>query len=93
MYIQGVIEHPASEWKDVLAVPEEAVQTQENEKIVFVRAKEDVFTARHVRVGDRVGDRLVILDGLTAGEVVVLEGAFTLKTELSKAAFGRGHVH
>ncbi len=93
LYIQGIIEHPASEWKDVLAVPEAAVQTLENEKIVFVRKKGDIFAARHVQVGDRVGDRWIILDGLAEGEVIVLEGAFSLKTELSKASFGRGHVH
>jgi len=93
MYVQGMIEHTASTWAGVLAVPEEAVQTLENEKIIFVREKEGVFAARHVRLGDRVGDRRIILDGLTEGETVVLEGAFTLKSELTKAAAGHAHVH
>ncbi|MGB7294589.1 MAG: efflux RND transporter periplasmic adaptor subunit [Candidatus Aminicenantales bacterium] len=93
MYVQGDIEHTATGWADVIAVPEEAVQTLENERIVFVREKENVFAARHVRVGDRVGDRRIILEGLAEGDVVVLEGAFTLKSEFSKTAFGHAHAH
>ncbi len=93
MYIQGVLEHAGQARTGVLAVPEEAVQTLEDGKIVFVREKDDVFAVRHVRLGDRVGDRRVILEGLAEGEIVVLEGAFTLKSELSKSAFGHGHTH
>ncbi|MBM3284854.1 MAG: efflux RND transporter periplasmic adaptor subunit [Candidatus Aminicenantes bacterium] len=93
MYVQGIIDLTASGWTGVIAVPEEAVQTLENERIVFVREKEGVFAARRVRVGDRVGDRRIILEGLAEGDVVVLEGAFTLKSELSKTAFGHAHVH
>lgn len=93
MYIQGVFEYQADRWSDVLAVPEEAVQTLDDEKIVFVRKEEDVFEARHVLVGDKVGNRIIILEGLTEGDVVVLEGAFALKSELSKASFGHEHAH
>ncbi|MBN1939225.1 MAG: efflux RND transporter periplasmic adaptor subunit [Candidatus Aminicenantes bacterium] len=93
MYVQGVLEHTGKAWTGVLSVPEEAVQTLGEEKIVFVREKDDVFAVRHVRLGDRVGDRRIILEGLEEGEVFVLKGAFTLKSELSKAAFGHGHVH
>jgi cobalt-zinc-cadmium efflux system membrane fusion protein len=93
MYVQGMIEHAASEWIGVLAVPEEAVQILENVKVIFVREKEGAFVARPVRVGDRVGDSRIILEGLEEGEMVVLAGALTLKAELSKAALGHGHVH
>lgn len=93
MYIQGIIEHAAPDWTGVLALPEAAVQTLESEKVVFVREKEGVFAARPVRIGERVGDRRIILDGLAEGETVVLEGAFTLKSELTKAAAGHAHVH
>jgi cobalt-zinc-cadmium efflux system membrane fusion protein len=93
MYVEGIIEHASPAWTGVLAVPEEAVQTLEDEKIVFVREKDDVFAVRHVRTGDRVGDRRIVLDGLEEGEPVVLKGAFTLKSELTKGAAGHGHVH
>lgn len=93
MYVQGVFEHAGKGWTGVLSVPEEAVQAQGDERIVFVREKDGVFAVRHVRLGDRVGDRRIILEGLEDGEAVVLQGAFTLKSELSKAAFGHAHVH
>jgi cobalt-zinc-cadmium efflux system membrane fusion protein len=93
MYVQGIIEHNTPAWTDVLAVPEEAVQTLGDEKIVFVRENANVFAARHVRLGEKVGDRFIVLEGLGEGDAVVLEGAFTLKSELTKAAFGHGHVH
>ena len=93
MYVQGVFERGVSEWTGVLAVPEEAIHTLEDEKVVFVREKEGFFAARHVRLGDRVGKQRIVLEGLAEGDMVVIEGAFTLKTELSKSALKHGHVH
>lgn len=91
MYVQGVFEHAGAARADVLAVPEEAVQTLDGAKVVFVREEGDLFAARAVRLGDLVGDRRIVLEGLEEGDQVVLEGAFTLKSELSKSGFG--HVH
>ncbi len=93
MYVQGVLESPINDGEKVLAVPEEAVQILDGEKVVFVREAGDVFAVRHVRIGDKVGDHRIILAGLTEHEDVVLKGAFTLKTEISKGTFGHSHVH
>lgn len=42
---------------------------------------------------ESLGDgELVVLSGVSAGERVVTEGAFTLKSELAKGEFG-GHTH
>jgi len=38
-------------------------------------------------------DSVEILSGLTVGERFVVKGGFTLKAQLSKAAFGDGHGH
>jgi cobalt-zinc-cadmium efflux system membrane fusion protein len=93
MYIQGLLESEILEGEKVLALPEEAVQNLNGEKIVFVREASEVFAVRHVRIGEQVGDNRIILAGLTENENVVLKGAFTLKTELSKGTFGHSHVH
>ncbi len=93
MYVQGVLFIEVNDGKGVLAVPEQAVQNLEGEKIVFVRESAETFTVRHVRIGDRVGSRRIILAGLGEHEDVVLNGAFTLKSELSKSKFGSSHVH
>jgi len=93
MYVQGVLESPINDGEKVLAVPEEAVQILDGEKVVFVREAGDVFAVRHVQIGDKVGDHRIILSGLTEHEDVVLMGAFTLKTEISKGTFGHSHIH
>ena len=93
MYVQGLLESAILGGEKVLAVPEEAVQSLDGGKIVFVREAPEVFAVRHVRIGDLVGDHRIILAGLTEHEDVVLKGAFTLKTELSKGTFGHSHVH
>ncbi len=93
MYVQGLLESEVNAGEMVLAVPEEAVQNLEGEKVVFVREAPDVFAVRNVRLGDKVGELRIILAGLTEREDVVLEGAFTLKSEISKGTFGHSHVH
>jgi cobalt-zinc-cadmium efflux system membrane fusion protein len=89
MYIQGGIVH-ATDRRQVLAVPDEGVQTIDGEPMVFVREAADVFALRPVQIGERVGANRVILKGLDGTEAVVVAGAFTLKAELLKGTFGEG---
>jgi cobalt-zinc-cadmium efflux system membrane fusion protein len=92
MYIQGKIEN-RMEQKGFLVVPEEAIQNLEGEKVVFIREEEDIFAVRHITLGNKVGKNRIIAQGLSVGDRIVLQGAFYLKTELSKAKFGQAHVH
>lgn len=92
MYIQGKIENRA-ERENIVVVPEEAVQNLEGEKAVFVQEEGDVFAARHVIVGDKIGGFRIIAQGLDEGTSIVVRGAFYLKAEISKATFGHAHVH
>ena len=69
---------------DVLVVPEAAVQHDRDRSFVFVQQEPGVFEARTVRLGEKNGTFAEVLDGLRQGEVVVKEGAFTLKSELLK---------
>ncbi len=73
--------------KEVLAVPALAVQRQKAEQIVFVAMGDGLFSRREVTVGARSRDTVEILSGLEAGEQVVTQGSFTLKSELEKAGF------
>lgn len=66
-----------------LIVPTEAVQTVEGKEVVFVRTKAG-FRARPVRTGARSGDRVEILEGLTAGTKIAGRNAFLLKSELGR---------
>jgi len=92
MYVRGYIENEA-EGKEILAVPEDAVQVIDGEKSVFVLENENTFAVRHVSIGEKIGNFRIIISGLEEGEKLVVEGAFSLKTELSKTAFGNTHVH
>ncbi|WP_395622342.1 efflux RND transporter periplasmic adaptor subunit [Sphingomonas daechungensis] len=66
---------------DVIVLPEGAVQQVEGRDAVFVQVKGG-FQATPVSVGSRGNGRVEILDGVRAGQVVVTEGAFALKSQL-----------
>lgn len=75
-----------------IRVVQTALQTVEGITVVFVAAEEG-FEPRPVITGR--SDRLYveIKSGLESGEQYVAKGAFTLKAQLSKGAFGDGHGH
>lgn len=70
-----------------LTVPTGAVLLLEGKKTVFVREK-DGFEKREVELGDNLGGRFVVKDGIEAGEAVVVEGAYALKARLLKSKIG-----
>jgi membrane fusion protein, heavy metal efflux system len=76
-----VLSEPAP---DVLVVPEGAVQHDRDRSFVFVQQQPGVYEARTVKLGDKNGTFVEVREGLQEGEVVVQEGAFTLKSELLK---------
>jgi cobalt-zinc-cadmium efflux system membrane fusion protein len=92
MYVQGKIENRL-EQKALFVVPEEAIQTLDGEKVVFVREEGDIFVVRHVMLGYKVGDNRIVTQGLSEGDRIVVRGAFYIKAEMSKATFGHAHVH
>jgi len=66
-------------------VPANAVQTINNQRIVFVPGDgAGIFLLRPVRVGDESNGRILVLEGLSAGERVVTEGSFFLRAEWLK---------
>jgi cobalt-zinc-cadmium efflux system membrane fusion protein len=91
MYIQGIIQSTIKE--EVFSLPEQAIQNLDGKKIVFVRERENVFMAKEVKTGARIGKRRIIREGVDEGEKIVIKGAFNLKAEISKATFGHVHVH
>jgi len=92
MYIQGIIENK-SETQHFLAVPEEALQNLNGEKIIFILEEEGAFAVREVELGNKIEGQIIIAKGLERGEKVVIKGAFNLKAELTKESFGQAHVH
>ena len=78
-----------------LLIPESALILDGTETIVFVQVSERTFVRRVVAVEALApagslrpaGTDALVLSGLEAGEMVVVRGAFVLKSELKKAAF------
>lgn len=76
----------------VLAIPASAVVTDGGTRYVFIEVAPRTYERRVVTTASLNGSgRLAVLSGLSAGERVVIRGAFTLKSELGKAAFGDEH--
>ncbi|MDQ7001912.1 MAG: efflux RND transporter periplasmic adaptor subunit [Ghiorsea sp.] len=71
----------------VLLLPEEAVQRQGSELIVFVEEEPGHFERREVEVGQTSMGMIPILQGIQEGERVVVKGAFVLTSELAKSGF------
>lgn len=97
MFIQGEIETAAGEsGRQVLTVPEAAITSLQGNPVVFVREHADCFVPRPVELGERLGDRRIVLRGLDEAEQVVVAGVFKLKAELLKATIAgdeHGHNH
>ena len=79
----------ASEMTASILLPEDAVQAIAGQPSVFVvmpMGATTMFTRRAVRTGARSGGRIVVLEGLRPGELVVTHGAFAIKSQLLKGA-------
>jgi len=73
-----------------LVVPVAAVQRQADGSLLFVRTGPGVYEPRPVKVGRRKQSLVEVEGDLRPGDDVVTEGAFLLKTELSKDGIGAG---
>jgi len=78
MFVDVNVEVP---YTPMMAVPREAVVVSGVRNSVFVERSAGVFEPREVKIGRRFGDRVQVLEGLTAGEHVVVSGTFLLDSE------------
>ncbi len=83
----------------LLTIPESAVVTDGGERLAFVEVGPRTYERRVIQVTsltppgsvEPTARRVVVQQGLSAGERVVVNGAFTLKSELAKAGLGHDH--
>jgi RND family efflux transporter MFP subunit len=75
-----------------LTVPADAVLDAGERKTVFVDRGNGFFEPRQVKAGERDGNRIQILSGLSAGERIVTSGNFLIDSEsqMKAAAAGMG---
>lgn len=81
MFVRVII---ASGRGNAVTVPQDAVQEQGGEQVVFVAEGGESYRRRTVRVGPVLGDQVVIESGLKAGERVVTQGSYQLLARVRK---------
>src|SRR3954453_3028489 len=62
------------EAKNVIVVPQRAVQELQSMQSVFTVGPDNKAQARNIVTGDRVGDGWIVLQGLKPGDKVIVEG-------------------
>ncbi len=73
---------------NVLLIPDRALETEGESQIVFVALDVNKFEKRVVKLGLEQSGRVQILDGVKAGENIVTDGGFILKSEMLKGELG-----
>ncbi len=63
---------------DSVMVPSDAIQTGVDSAFVFVVNPDDTVSIKNVKVGQKQGDQIVVTEGLSAGETVVVTGQLGL---------------
>jgi len=76
----------------VLAVPEDAFQELEGNKVLFVTENGTEFEPRRVELGRASGGMAEVVAGLKEGERYAAKGSFLLKSEMQKGELGE-HGH
>lgn len=88
MTVEGDVR--VSEEKVVLAVRASALQTMEDQTVVFIKSG-DSYEMKPVKTGISDGKYVQILSGLQPGQDYVSEGSFIIKADIMKA--GAEHHH
>ena len=75
---------------EAIMIPSSATQKIEGKPSVFLQEKDGSFAKRELELGREFGNSVEVKSGLKEGELVVVTGAFTLKSELLKEGL-EGH--
>jgi cobalt-zinc-cadmium efflux system membrane fusion protein len=67
-----------------IVIPASAIQKIEGKPVAFVRQSDSSFAKKELQLGKEMSGKVEVKSGLTEGEQVVIEGSFTLKSELLK---------
>jgi cobalt-zinc-cadmium efflux system membrane fusion protein len=70
--------------EEVLAVPTEAVNEMQGERVVFIALGDGLFEKRSVQTGREQKGMIEITGGLQAGQRVAIRGSFFIKSEFLK---------
>ncbi len=81
MFATGIVKANLDEYRNKLVIPRSSVLWTGKRSVVYVKKKgtnEPIFKLREVELGPMLGNSYVILNGLTEGEEIVTQGAFSV---------------
>ena len=81
-------ELPVGERKPALLVPQSAVQQVNGQDAVFVRLSADHFAVRPIQAGESAQGMVKVVSGIQAGDQVVTQGSFLVKSQLLRSSIG-----
>jgi cobalt-zinc-cadmium efflux system membrane fusion protein len=68
--------------RSAMMLPGDAVQSVDGHSVVFIQTSEETFEPRTVVIGESVGGRVEISEGIKAGERIAVQGSFGLKSAM-----------
>jgi len=81
MFATGIVKANLDEYKDKMIIPRTAVLWTGKRSVVYVKqtkTDEPVFKMREIELGPMLGGSYVVMSGLTDGEEIVTQGAFSV---------------
>ncbi|MBU4199792.1 MAG: efflux RND transporter periplasmic adaptor subunit [Verrucomicrobia bacterium] len=90
MFCEAAISLGNGQAEEVLAAPRAAMFSDEGKSFVFKHWKDDFFVRQDVKKGREFFGMVEILEGLQAGEVIVTDGSFLLKSDILREKMGAG---
>jgi membrane fusion protein, copper/silver efflux system len=81
MFVTGTVKSDAGHFRDKLVIPRSAILWTGKRSIVYVKqpgSGEPVFKIREIVLGSRLGDSYLVNGGLSGGEEIVTQGAFSI---------------
>lgn len=64
---------------DIISIPNASLVTVKGKHYVFVKASSNEFERKQVQIGEHMGGRVLVFDGLENGDEIVVEGVMQLK--------------
>jgi cobalt-zinc-cadmium efflux system membrane fusion protein len=89
----ATIQIPTPIGREAVMIPTAAVQQIDDKPVVFVKTGDTQFQKRDVQLGNQSDGWVEVKSGLKAGEVVVTQGSFYLKSMLLREQIGGEEGH
>lgn len=71
-------------------LPTTAIMEDEGSRFVFKQIEPNLFFREEIKVGRTIGSQSVILSGINSGDIIAVEGAFLLKSDVLREKMGAG---